>query len=278
MSLLRTSEQDLLSFFRPDSVSGALVYLCLFLLLGLVLSRVLRAAVHAALVREGHVDRMGISFVQQLATALIWVVLVILYAHLIPVLRALGTALLAGAGVASVVIGLAAQSTLGNLVAGISITIYRPFNLGDVLQVTTPTGTEIGSVTGISLGYTTLTTPDGRLIVLPNSVAANQVTLNLSRTYVAAQTAVTIRTPRSADPAQVRALAADAAREALGAEGVIGCYLTRIDAGGLQFDLKVRTPDVATREDARARLLAHLMQRFAQGGVAGSATDPVSFS
>lgn len=58
-------------------------------------------------------------------------ILLILYAHLIPVLRSMGTALLAGASVASVVIGLAAQSTLGNLVAGVSITIYRPFRLGD---------------------------------------------------------------------------------------------------------------------------------------------------
>ena len=65
----------------------------------------------------------------------------------------MGTALLAGASVASVVIGLAAQSTLGNLVAGIAITIYRPFRLGDTLQVATPTGTDIGvvelTVTGI---------------------------------------------------------------------------------------------------------------------------------
>ena len=77
-----------------------------------------------------------------MATALIWVVLLILYAHLIPVLRSMGTALLAGASVASVVLGLAAQSTLGNLVAGVSLTIYRLFRLGDTLRVAAPTGTE----------------------------------------------------------------------------------------------------------------------------------------
>ena len=155
---LASGEHDLLSFLRPDTLIGALAYLALFLFIGLILSRLLRATVHAAMTREGRIDRGGIGFVQQLGTALIWVMIVILYAHLIPVLRALGTAMLAGAGVASVVIGLAAQSTLGNLVAGISITIYRPFRLGDTLQVTTPTGTEIGVVEWISLGYTTLRT------------------------------------------------------------------------------------------------------------------------
>lgn len=138
MKFFKAGEHDVLTFLRPDSLIGALFYLCVFLLLGVVISRILRAAVHAAMTREGHVDRAGIGFVQQLGTVLIWVAILILYAHLIPVLRALGTAMLAGAGVASVVIGLAAQSTLGNLVAGISITIYRPFRVGDTLQVTAP--------------------------------------------------------------------------------------------------------------------------------------------
>ena len=85
---------------------------------------------------------------------------------------------IAGISVAGVGIGLAMQGVLGNLVAGISITIYKPFRLGDTLQVATPTGTEIGVVEAISLGYTTLRAPDGRLVVLPNSVAASQVVLN----------------------------------------------------------------------------------------------------
>jgi small-conductance mechanosensitive channel len=278
MSEFRLGEHELLTYFRPDTLIGALVYLALFVLIGLALSRALRAAVHAAMTREGRVDRGGIGFVQQLGTVLIWVMLVILYAHLIPVLRALGTAMLAGAGVASVVIGLAAQSTLGNLVAGISITIYRPFRLGDTLQVTAPTGTEIGVVQWISLGYTTLCTPDGRLIVLPNSVAANQVTLNLSKTYVPSQWSVTIRCARGADPAKVSELAQGAATEVLGAAGVDGCYLTKIDGTGAVFDLRLRAPEVAKREAARARLLAQLVRKFSQADVGTAGAEPPTFS
>ena len=77
--------------------------------MALTLSRVVRSAVHAAMTRSGHLDRTTLSFLQQMIGALIWV----------------------RASVASVVIDLAAQSTLGNLVAGVSITIYRPFRLGD---------------------------------------------------------------------------------------------------------------------------------------------------
>lgn len=99
------------------------MYLAFFVLMALVVSRVLRSALDAAMARQGHVDRTTISFLQQITTAVSWVIMLILYAHLIPVLRSMGTALLAGASVASVVIGLAAQSTLGNLVAGIPINI-----------------------------------------------------------------------------------------------------------------------------------------------------------
>ena len=130
----------------------------------------------------------------------------------------------------------------------------------------------------ISLGYTTLRTPDGRSVVLPNSVAANQVTLNLSSTYVPAQTAVSIRCARSVEPPKVCELATAAATEILGAQFVNGCFLTKIDATGAVFDLRVLMPDLATRESTRARLLAHLAQRFAAADLGGAATEPPTFS
>src|ERR1700749_1159445 len=196
---LKIGELDLLQIFRPDSLIGAIIYFVLFFGAAMLLSRVLRSAVHAAMTRAGHLDRTTISFLQQILSALIWVVMLILYAHLIPVLRSLGTALLAGASVASVVIGLAAQSTLGNLVAGVSITIYRPFRLGDTLQVAAPTGTDIGVVELISLGYTTLRTADGRSIVVPNALAASQVSINLGSTFAPFPITLSIRVNRDAD-------------------------------------------------------------------------------
>src|SRR5271156_4442326 len=220
MSGLKTDEMDVLSLVKPDTLWGALAYLVVFVVVAMLLSKALRAAVHAAMTREGHIDRTTISFLQQICTALIWV---ILYAHLIPELRSMGTALLAGASVASVVIGLAAQSTLGNLVAGIAITIYRPVPLGDTLQVATPTGTDIGTVELISLGYTTLRAPAGHLIVLPNSSAASQVIINLNSTFTPWPIVITIRLSRNTDQDAARKLAVSVAKEHAGDKSVIGC-------------------------------------------------------
>src|SRR5579862_2120488 len=277
MGDLKIGWNDVLARLSPDSLAGAFIYLLLFVLAALVLARLLRVTVHGAMTRAGHLDRTTISFLQQVGTAAIWVVILILYAHLIPALRAMGTALLAGASVASVVIGLAAQSTLGNLVAGMSITIYRPFRLGDSLQVTAPTGTETGTVELISLGYTTLRTFDGRLVVLPNSIAASQVTINLGANHVPAALAITIRVPRDSDTGAMCARATDVAKKVAGEGAVIGCYLTQIDGDRAVLELRIRSPSLAERDLLRSRVVTALAQHLAEPGAGTSGEQQPSF-
>jgi small-conductance mechanosensitive channel len=275
MNEIKVEENDLLHYLRPDTPWGALAYLLIFVLLAMLLTRALRAAVHTAMVRKGHIDRTTISFLQQLGSALIWVVMLILYAHLIPVLRSMGTALLAGASVASVVLGLAAQSTLGNLVAGVAITIYRPFKLGDTLQVMAPSGSEVGVVELISLGYTTLRAADGRTIVLPNSIAASQVSVNLSA-FAPWPLTVLIRLSRDVDIEAARRLALETARE-LGADAA-ACHLMRVDATAVTLELKLEAANAAGRDDLRTQLLVRLPARFAAQGIGSSRDDLPSFA
>jgi small conductance mechanosensitive channel len=275
---VRVGEQDVLSFLKPDTLWGALIYLVLFVLMALIVSRVFRAAVHASMTRAGHIDRTTISFLQQFGSVLIWVLFLILFAHLIPMLRAMGTAVLAGAGVVSVVIGLAAQSTLGNLVAGISIAIYRPFRLGDTLQVTAPTGTDIGVVELISLGYTTLRAPDGHKIVLPNAIAASQVTINLDTTYAPWPITITIRLSRDADIEAARQLALSVAAEIAGKQSVVGCFLTKVDAATITLELRFKAADAASRDALRSKMLTALPHRFAEAKIGSSGTELPAFS
>jgi len=274
---VKLGETDLLSLLKPDTIFGALVYLALFLIAALLFSRGLRAAVHAAMTRQGHIDRTTISFAQQLGTVLIWVVMLILYAHLIPVLRSIGTALLAGASIVSVVIGLAAQSTLGNLVAGVSITIYKPFRLGDTLQVAAPTGTEIGVVEMISLGYTTLRAPDGRLVVLPNSLAASQVSINLNSTYVPFPLSIDIKMSRDTDLEAAQKIILRVANEAVGEQAVGGCFINRVEAAAAVLTLKVHAPEAARRDDLRSNLIARLAEAFAAAKLEAAGAERTSF-
>ena len=277
---LTTGWDDIMRHLHPDSLAGAVIYLLVFVLIAQLLSRALRIAVHEMLADRHHLDRTTVIFLQQFGIAVIWVVMLILYAHLIPVLRSLGTALLTGASIASVVIGLAAQSTLGNLVAGVAITLYRPFRLGDRLQVAAPTGTEIGNVETLSLGYTTLRTDDGRFVVLPNSIAASQVTINLSasQAHTPAPLAIVIRVGRETDTEAARQAALRAGRDVAGDSRVVGCFVTRMDAAGTTLELRVGSPPAAERDALRSKLLEQLAQRFAASGLEGKDGRRASFT
>lgn len=90
--------------------------------------------------------------------------------------------LLASVSIASVVVGLAAQSTLANRIAGLSLVLYRPFQLGDRLEVAVPAGVQTGTVEAVSLGYTVLRTFDNGRVVMSHSTIANAVMINHTRT------------------------------------------------------------------------------------------------
>jgi small-conductance mechanosensitive channel len=126
-------------------------------------------------------DPTGFSFVDQLLQVVIFIVLAILYAQLVPPLRALGTALLASAGIASIVIGLAAQSTLGNLIAGFALLLYRPFRVGDQVQLMTPRGIMMAKIETLMLGYTLLLDAENNQIIVPNSMMANIVIIRINQ-------------------------------------------------------------------------------------------------
>jgi small-conductance mechanosensitive channel len=79
--------------------------------------------------------------------------------------RNIGTGILASAGLFGLVVGLAAQRILGNLLAGIQIAVTQPIRLDDVVVVEN----EWGRVEDISLTYIVIRLWDLRRLVLPIS-------------------------------------------------------------------------------------------------------------
>jgi len=179
-SLEATLEQA----FDPATLIGALCYALIFVVLALVLMRAVRFVVRRGI---RHVsDPTAGSFLAQFLQAMIVVGALILYAHVVPALRSVGAALLTGASVGAVVLGLAAQSTLGNLIAGFSILLYHPFRLGDEVEINTPKGVMHGKINQLSLGYTTLGASANEEIIVPNSVMASAVLIRTAAEAAAA--------------------------------------------------------------------------------------------
>lgn len=82
-----------------------------------------------------------------------------------PEMRALGTSLLASAGIVSIIAGLAAQSILGNLIAGVQVAFTDAIRVGDVVVVEG----EWGRVGEINLSYVVVYIWDERRLVVPCS-------------------------------------------------------------------------------------------------------------
>ena len=80
------------------------------------------------------------------------------------------TGAIATSAVASVVLGLALQETLGNFFAGISLQIGQPFRLGDVVV----TGGHEGRVEAFNWRATTVRTVDDALVTIPNAMVARE--------------------------------------------------------------------------------------------------------
>jgi small-conductance mechanosensitive channel len=107
-----------------------------------------------------------VSFLIQLVTVLVIVVVALRIVDLNPRAIALGGA------VTAVVIGLAAQSTLGNVIAGIMLQVSRPFRVGERVRLQGgPLGATVeGTIASQGLIYTTLARGNG-LILVPNNSA-----------------------------------------------------------------------------------------------------------
>jgi small-conductance mechanosensitive channel len=113
----------------------------------------------------------------------------------IPQVRAVAGALLASSAVVGLVIGFAAQRTLGNFVAGLMIATTQPLRLGDWVEV----GGVSGAVEEITLMYTYIRTEDNGRLVIPNEKLASDTIRNSTIRSAAKYAEVTVQLPPSAD-------------------------------------------------------------------------------
>ncbi len=94
----------------------------------------------------------------------------------IPQVRAVAAGILASSAVIGIVVGFAAQRTIGNFIAGLLIAISQPIRLGDYVETDGLTGV----VEEIGLTYTFIRTADNDRLVIPNEKIASDTIRNSS--------------------------------------------------------------------------------------------------
>ncbi len=125
------------------------------------------------LLKKRDSDETLIAFLSNLTYA------VLLTAVILAALDSLGvpvTSLVAVLGAAGLAIGLALKDSLGNFASGVMLVAFRPFSKGDFVEV----AGVAGKVEEVRIFQTILTTPDNKLVVIPNGMVGSDTITNYS--------------------------------------------------------------------------------------------------
>jgi small conductance mechanosensitive channel len=120
-----------------------------------------------------HMDLTVAAFLSSLVR---YAVLVVAFVVILQVVGIQATSLVAVIGAASLAIGLALQGTLSNMAAGVMLLIFRPFKIGDSVEVAGKSGT----VQNLNLFMTELASGDNVQVLIPNGQVWGAALTNLS--------------------------------------------------------------------------------------------------
>jgi small conductance mechanosensitive channel len=159
---------------RIVTQGGVNVLLALaILVVGYMVAGGVKKAVLRAVERNPRIDRTLANF---FASMVRYAILVVVFIAVLSRFGVETTSLVAAIGAAAFAVGLALQGTLGNVAAGVMLVFFRPYSLGDFVEV----GGVSGTVADINLFTTELNTPDNKTIIVPNGQAWGNVITNYS--------------------------------------------------------------------------------------------------
>ncbi len=150
-------------------------------LITMALAHLVRWGINHAIRRQAadaNHDPTSLLFSRRISMAVVYLVGIGLALAQFPRFRDLGHSLIAGAGVITLVAGLASQQVLGNIMSGILIVIFKPFRLNDRITLNGMTGT----VEDINLRQIVLRDLENNRIVVPNSMVSTNALINFNHT------------------------------------------------------------------------------------------------
>lgn len=111
-------------------------------------------------------------------------------------------------GIGGLGVGLALQDTLANVFGGFTIMVDRRFRIGDRIQLQTG---EMGDVQAIGIRNTTVVTPDGNLLIIPNALLIKTIVINYSFPDDRARVAIDVGVSFASDVEKAKELMIEAA-------------------------------------------------------------------
>ncbi|PLW95923.1 MAG: mechanosensitive ion channel protein MscS [Marinilabiliales bacterium] len=122
-----------------------------------------------------NVDPTNFSFIKNSIGFIIYFTAIIIIFLMIPFLKTMGAGLLASAGILAAIIGFASQKAFANIIGGIFILMFKPFRVGDTIEV----GSLMkGVVEEITLRHTVIRNYENRRMIIPNANINDETIIN----------------------------------------------------------------------------------------------------
>ena len=162
-------ENSVFLFGNTIFENGAVGFIITFLItvmIAKIFSMILEKLVDHAMKKDARAS-MPFKYLLKILRTVIYVIATFAILMNVKPLQSVSTAILGATSVMTVVVGLAAQETFGNFIAGFFIVIYQPFHVGDMVNL--PEKNISGTVIEITFRHTILNTVENTKIIVPNS-------------------------------------------------------------------------------------------------------------
>lgn len=168
--------KSLADFFSVEffmSAVGSVAAAIAILIIGWVISAWIQKRIRALGRRHAHLDDMLFDFLSAIAR---YVVLGFAFLFVLNTFGVQTTSVVAVIGAAGLAVGLALQGTLSNIAAGVMLILFRPFKLGEFVDV----GGTMGTVKALTLNFTELADLSNAQVIIPNSQVWGNIITNYS--------------------------------------------------------------------------------------------------
>lgn len=162
-------ENSVFLFGNTIFENGAVGFIITFLItvvIAKIFTTILEKLVDHAMKKDARTS-MPFKYLLKILRTVIYVIATFAILMNVKPLQSVSTAILGATSVMTVVVGLAAQETFGNFIAGFFIVIYQPFHVGDMVNL--PEKNISGTVIEITFRHTILNTIENTKIIVPNS-------------------------------------------------------------------------------------------------------------
>ncbi len=239
----------------------------------IILGTLVVATLHRVLYRLVSRKHLFWLFLNNMLQVVIYVVGFLWAISTVPQLSRLSTTLLAGSGILALAVSLSAQESLGNIISGLFISIYRPFNVGDRIKMIN--SGVVGNVESITLRHTIIKTFANTRVTVPNSIMNKEIVENSNLVEEIASYYVDVSVSYESDISRAIEIMADIVgnhplyvdvRTDMSEEKV-PVFMRAFEASGVALRARVWTKTVNDNFRACSDIRIALLKRFREEGI-----------